>query len=277
MDINSTKKLNNGVKIPYLGLGVLQCKDNEETVNAVRWAIEAGYRHIDTAAAYGNEKSVGQGIRQSGIDRKKLFVTTKLALEDMDPGMQMKGFEKSLKDLQLDYVDLYLIHWPMPGKTKDCWKALEEIYKSGRAKAIGVSNFAERHFVELLRFAKIIPAVDQIELHPHLSQQPLVEYCQKLGVAVEAWSPLGGTGGTLLDDPVLQKIAQKHSKSVAQVVLRWDLQRGIITIPKSTHQARIISNADLYKFELSADDMKAINDLDQIPQRRARDPKDIEF
>ena len=277
MDIKTTKKLNNGVEIPYLGLGVLFCKDNDETVNAVRWAIEAGYRHIDTAAAYGNEKSVGQGIRQSGINRKQLFVTTKLALEDMLPEKQIKGFEKSLKLLQLDYVDLYLIHWPVPGKTLNSWKALEEIYKSGRARAIGVSNFSERHFVELLRDAKVVPAVNQIELHPHLSQQPLVAYCKKLGIACEAWSPLGGTDGTLLDDPVLKKIAEKYSKSVAQVILRWDLQSGIITIPKSVHQARIIANTDLYKFELSPDEIKAINDLDRHPQRRGRDPKDIDF
>ncbi len=248
MDINTTKKLNNGVEIPYLGLGVFQCKDGDETVNAVRWAIEAGYRHIDTAAAYGNEKSVGQAIRQSGIDRKELFVTTKLLPDDMLQGTQMKAFEKSLKLLQLDYVDLYLIHWPVTGKTLESWKALEEIYKSGRARAIGVSNFVEHHLDKLLQDAKIVPAVNQVECHPHLSQQPLVAYCEKLGIAFEAWSPLGGTGGKLLDDPVLKKIAEKYGKSAAQVVLRWDLQRGIITIPKSTHQARIIANTDLYEF-----------------------------
>jgi diketogulonate reductase-like aldo/keto reductase len=175
MDISTTKKLNNGVEIPYLGFGTLRSKDNEETVNAVRWAIEAGYRHIDTAAGYGNEQSVGQGIRASGIDRKKMFVTTKLKPdEDMLQGAQMKAFEKSLNLLRLDYIDLYLIHWPVAGKTLEAWKGLEEIYKTGRARAIGVCNFTERHFVELLRNAKIKPAVNQIELHPYLSQPALV-------------------------------------------------------------------------------------------------------
>ena len=277
MDIRTTRKLNNGVEIPYLGVGMLRSKDDEETVNAVRWAIEAGYRHIDTAGAYGNEKSVGLGIRQSGIDRKKIFVTTKLRLEDMFPGEQIKGFENSLKLLQLDYVDLYLIHWPIAGKTLAAWKDLEKIYESGRARAIGVCNFAEHHFVELLRSTKIVPALNQIELHPHLSLQSLVAYCEKLGIAIEAWSPLGGDGGKLLGDPVLKKIAEKHGKSTAQVILRWDLQRGIIAIPKSTHQVRIKENANLYDFELSADDMKAINDLDQNPQRFNRDPNNIGF
>jgi len=280
MDINTTKKLNNGVEIPYLGLGTLHGKDDEETVNAVRWAIEAGYRHIDTAGAYGNEKSVGQGIHQSGIDRKKIFVTTKLRTEDMFPGQQIKGFENSLKLLQMDYVDLYLIHWPIAGKTLAAWKDLEEIYKSGRARAIGVCNFAEHHFVELFRDAKVKPAINQIELHPHLSMQPLVTYCEKQGIAVEAWSPLGGlkgTGGKSLDDSTLKKIAEKHGKSVAQVILRWDLQKGIIAIPKSTHKERIISNANLYDFELSAAEMKTINDLDKDPQCFGRDLNNIGF
>ena len=279
MDIHTTKKLNNGVKIPYLGLGVWQCNDGDEAVNAVRWAIEAGYRHFDTAAAYRNEKSVGQAIRESGIDRKKLFVTTKLFIEDMLQGTQMNAFEQSLKFLQLDYVDLYLIHWPVPGKTLESWRVLEEIYKSGRARAIGVSNFVQRHLDLLLQDAKIIPAVNQIRYHPHFTQQPLVVYCEKHGITVEAWSPLGGTGGNLLDDPVLKKIAEKNAKSVAQIVLRWDLQRGIITIPKSTHQARIIANTDLYAFELSKDDMKAINELNQNPQPYSTgwDPNAIGF
>ena len=280
MDIHTTKKLNNGVEIPYLGLGVFRCKDGDETINAVRWAIEAGYRHIDTAAAYGNEKSVGQGIHDSGINRKELFVTTKLLKEDMVTGTQIKGLENSLKLLQLDYVDLYLIHWPVPGKTWESWKAMEEIYKSGRARAIGVSNFVERNLDKLLQDAEVVPAVSQFECHPHFSQQLLVAYCEKLGIACEAWAPLGGTGRNFLDDPVLKKIAEKYGKTTAQVVLRWHLQRDIIAIPKSTHQARIVANMDLYKFELSPDDMKAINDLDQNPQRSnigKYDPRDIDF
>ena len=279
MNINSTKKLNNGVEIPYLGFGVFQVKDGDETINAVRWAIEAGYRHIDTAQAYRNEKSVGQGIIQSGIARKELFITTKLSIEDIRAGTQMKGFENSLKLMQLDYIDLYLIHWPVTGKNKESWKILEEIYKSGRARAIGVSNFVEFHLDKLLQDTKIVPAVNQIQLHPNFSQQPLVAYCEKLGIACEAWSPLGGTGGKLLDDPVLTKIAGKYKKSTAQVVLRWELQSGIITIPKSTHQARIKANTELYDFELSAADMKTINDLDKAPKPLGMgwDPNKIGF
>jgi len=266
MNINTTKKLNNGVEIPYLGFGVFQVKDGDEAVNAMRWALEAGYRHIDTAAAYRNEKSVGQAIHQSGIARKELFVTTKLPVDAMQQGTQMKTFERSLSLLQLDYVDLYLIHWPVTGKNRESWKVMEEIYASGRARAIGVSNFVERNLDKLLQDAKIVPAVDQVELHPYFSQQPLAAHCEKLAIACEAWSPLGGTGGKLLDDPVLKKIAEKYKKSTAQVVLRWELQRGIITIPKSTHQARIIANTELYDFELSLADMKTINDLDLNPQ-----------
>ena len=279
MNINTTKKLNNGVEIPYLGVGVFQVKDGDEAVNAVCWAIEAGYRHIDTASAYRNEKSVGQAIRQSGINREELFVTTKLAIDDMRQGTQVKGFERSLGLLQLDYVDLYLIHWPVTGKNRETWKIMEEIYKSGRARAIGVSNFVAFHLDKLLEDAKIVPAVNQIELHPRFSQQPLAAYCEKLGIAVEAWSPLGGTGGNLLDDPVLKKIAEKYQKSTAQVVLRWELQSGIITIPKSTHQARIKANTELYDFELSAADMKTINDMDKAPKPLGMgwDPNKIGF
>ena len=280
MDINTTKKLNNGVEIPCLGLGVFRCKDGDETINTVRCAIEAGYRHIDTAPAYGNEKSVGQGIHDSGINRKELFVTTKLSKEDMITGTQMKGLENSLKLLQLDYIDLYLIHWPVPGKTGESWKAMEKIYKSGQARAIGVSNFVERNIGKLLLDAEIVPAVNQFECHPHFSQQPLVTYCEKLGIACEAWAPLGGTGRNFLDDPALKTIAEKYRKSAAQVVLRWHLQRGLVVIPKSTHQARIIANTDLYRFELSADDIIVINDSDQNPQRSnigKYDPIDIDF
>ena len=279
MNIKTSRKLNNGVEIPYLGVGVFQVKDGDEAVNTVCWAIEAGYRHIDTASAYRNERSVGQAIRQSGIARKDIFITTKLAIDDMRQGTQMKAFERSLNLLQVDYVDLYLVHWPVTGKNRETWKVMEEIYKSGRARAIGVSNFVEFHLDKLLQDAKVVPAVNQVELHPRFSQQPLAAYCEKLGIAVEAWSPLGGTGGNLLDDPVLKKIAEKYQKSTAQVVLRWELQSGIITIPKSTHQARIKANTELYDFELSAADMKTINDMDKAPKPLGMgwDPNKIGF
>jgi methylglyoxal/glyoxal reductase len=279
LNLHSTKTLNNEVKIPYLGFGVFQVKDGQETVNAVHWAIESGYRHVDTATAYANEKNVGQAIRDSGINRDEIFVTTKLWKEDMVQGTQMKAFEKSLKLLQTDYVDLYLIHWPVPGKTLESWKVLEEIYKSGRARAIGVSNFVQCHLDLLLQEAEIVPAVNQIQCHPHFTQQPLVAYCKKMGIACEAWSPLGGTGGNLLDDTVLKKISEKYAKSVAQIVLRWDLQRHIITIPKSIHQARIIINTELYEFELSKDDVNAINELNQDirPYPTGWDPNYIDF
>jgi len=279
MDIKTTKKLNNGVEIPMLGFGVFQCKDGEETVNAVRWALEAGYRHIDTASAYRNEKSVGDAIRQSGINRKELFITTKLKIEDIRTGMQAQAFEKSLQLLQIDYLDLYLIHWPVTGKNAESWKILEDLYKSGRIKSIGVSNFVETNIDKLLAGAKVVPAVNQIELHPHLSQQASVAHCIKLGIAAEAWSPLGGTGGKLLDDELLQKIAKKYGKSTAQITLRWELQNGVVTIPKSTHKERIIANTDLYNFELSAAEMKSITDLDQnpLPTGMGWDPKSITF
>ncbi len=279
LNISSTKKLNNGVEIPYLGFGVFQVKDGVETVNAVRWAIEAGYRHLDTACAYRNEKSVGQAIRESGIDRKELFVTTKLGIMEIRQGIEMETFEKSLNLLQTDYIDLYLIHWPVTGKNRQAWKVLEEIYKSGRARAIGVSNFMEKQLDALLLDAKIKPAVDQVELHPHYSKQQLATHCEELGIACEAWSPLGGTGSKMLEDPVLNNIAKKHGKTAAQVTLRWELQRGIITIPKSTHQERIKANTNLYDFELSAADMQAINDLDTIPQPAGMgwDPYAIEY
>lgn len=275
MDLNTTRKLNNGVEIPYLGLGVFQSKDGDETANAVRWAIEAGYRHIDTAAIYRNEESVGKGILESGIDRKDLFITTKLWNEDMRAGRQIEAFEKSLKLLKTDYVDLYLIHWPVEGFQKS-WKAMEEIYASGRARAIGVSNFHEHHLKDLLSDAKVTPAVNQIESHPLLTQKPLIDYCEKHGIVCEAWSPLGGTGGNLLENQQLKALAGKYGKTVAQVILRWNLQRGVVVIPKSVHKDRIISNTKIYDFELTQEDIEAIEALN-CGKRVGPDPESFNF
>jgi diketogulonate reductase-like aldo/keto reductase len=274
MNILSTVTLNNGVEMPQLGFGVFQSAVGKETYQAVLWALEAGYRHIDTAMIYGNEADVGQAIIDSGVPREEIFLTTKLWNEDMRQDRQEEAFQESLDRLQVDYVDLYLIHWPVPGKFHDSWKALERIYATGKAKAIGVSNFQIHHLETILQDAKIVPAVNQVELSPQLSQVPLTEYCNSKGIAVEAWSPLGG--GVLVGDPRLAEIGAKYGKSAVQVILRWDLQRGIITIPKSVHQNRIIDNTKIFDFELSDEDMNYINSLNE-DKRTGADPDTFNF
>jgi diketogulonate reductase-like aldo/keto reductase len=268
-------QLNNGVKIPQLGLGVFQTPEGDQTRNAVKWALEAGYRHIDAAKIYGNEKSVGLGIRESGVARSDIFLTTKLWNEDIRRGRAKAAFEESLEALGTDYIDLYLIHWPADGY-EQAWADMEELYASGRIRAIGVSNFHRHHLARLEKSAKVLPAVDQIESHPYLNNQALIDFCHGKGMAVEVWSPLGGTGGNLMEDAALRELAAKYGKTPAQIILRWDIQRNVIVIPKSTHQERIISNQEIFDFELSEEDMALINSLNRN-QRVGSDPDNFNF
>ncbi len=264
LGLGSTLRLNNGVEIPRLGLGVFRAGGDSETAEAARWALEAGYRHIDTAAAYGNETGVGQAIRESGLPRESIFLTTKLWNDDMRADRQREAFEASLRRLGVGYVDLYLIHWPVKGKYVASWRVLESLYREGRIRAIGVSNFLEHHLDDIMQVATITPAVNQLECHPRLTQEPLKAYCAKLGIAFESWSPLGGSRtGNLTGDPTLAAIGKKYGKSAAQVMLRWHLQRDCIVIPKSTHQERIRENANLYDFSLSDADMAEINAMNR--------------
>ena len=255
-------QLSQGGKIPQLGLGVYQTPEGEQTVNSVLWALEAGYRHIDTAKVYGNEKSVGEGIKASGIARSQIFLTTKLWNDDIRAGRIEEAFEESLDALETDYIDLYLIHWPAAG-FEAAWHEMEKLYKKGRIKAIGVSNFQKHHLEQLEKRAESMPAVNQIESHPYFNNQELIEYCFRRDIAVEVWSPLGGTGGNLLQDETLGKLAKKYGRTPAQIVLRWDIQRNVAVIPKSTHRERIISNKAIFDFELSDADMDAINGLNR--------------
>ncbi|NLD59329.1 MAG: aldo/keto reductase [Clostridiales bacterium] len=261
MDIRSTIRLNNGVEIPRLALGVFQVED-ERTADCVRWALEAGYRHIDTAAVYGNERGVGRGMRDSGVKREDIFLTTKLWNDDMRKDRALEAFEESLEKLGTDYVDLYLVHWPVEGFERS-WPIMEELYREGRIRAIGVSNFHRHHMEKLLKIAKVVPAVNQIELHPFLTQKPLVEYCRSLGVEIEAWRPLGGSDGGLREAPAIAEIAKKHGRTEAQVLIRWSLQSGIIVLPKSARRERIVDNARVFDFELSPEDMAAIDALNR--------------
>ncbi|MET7934329.1 aldo/keto reductase [Streptomyces sp. NPDC005322] len=254
--------LNNGVRMPQLGFGVWQIPDDEAQV-AVRNALEAGYRSIDTAAAYENEEGVGKALAASGIARDELFVTTKLWNSDQGYDSTLRAFDTSLTKLGLDHVDLYLIHWPVPGVDKyvETWKAFEKIYAEGRAKAIGVSNFHPAHIQRLLSETSVAPAVDQVELHPHLQQAELRAFNSRHNIVTEAWSPLG-QGKGLLEDPKLAAIAAKYGTSPAQVVLRWHIELGNVAIPKSVTPSRIKENIDIFDFELDAEDLSAIGAMD---------------
>ncbi|QHS21547.1 aldo/keto reductase [Virgibacillus sp. MSP4-1] len=274
MSLTSTSTLHNGVKIPWVGLGVYKVDKGEVALDTVKSALDLGYRSIDTASFYENEKEVGQAIRDSGLSREEIFVTSKVWNTEQGYEETLKAFDNSLNKLGLDYLDLYLIHWPVPGKFKDTWRALEEIYEQGKVRAIGVSNFQIHHLEDLMKDAKIKPMVDQVEFHPQLYQKDLLDFCSENDIQLEAWGPLGRS--RYLDDPVLNEIAEKYGKSPAQVMLRWHHQHEIVIIPKSTKPHRQKENADLFDFELSEEDMKNIDELNQ-DKRTGKHPDEFPY
>ncbi len=264
--------LNNGQKIPQLGFGVFLVEP-ADTAAAVTAALKAGYRHIDTAEMYGNERQVGEAISRSGLDRSEVYVTSKLSNDAHRPDDARRAFDESLKALGFDYLDLFLIHWPLPtrygGDYVSTWKTLEEFYREGRARSIGVSNFQPHHLRRLHGESEIIPAVDQIEVNPYLTQDELRGFCAEHQIAVEAWSPLAR--GNVLDDPTIMDIARRAAKTPAQVVLRWHLERGDIVFPKSVTPDRIRENIDIFDFGLSAEEVEAISALNRN-ERTGADP-----
>ena len=269
-------ELANGVTIPQVGLGVFRM-DDQQVLDSVKWAIESGYRHIDTASFYDNEEAVGKAIKATGIDRKYLFVTSKVWNDVRGYDETIAQFNKSLQKLNMDYLDLYLIHWPAAGFEEN-WRAMEDLYKQGKIRAIGVSNFKSHHIEQLMKSATIAPMVDQIETHPYLQENDLHKYLKEHHIVHESWSPLGGGINKVIDNPVIKEIAENHQKSPAQIVLRWHIQRGEVIIPKSTHESRIKENIDLfdYHFRLSSDEMEQIAKLD-CNKRVGADPDDEEF
>lgn len=271
-------KLNNGVEMPILGFGVYQISDPEACEQAVYDALMAGYRSIDTAAAYENEEAVGRAIRRSGIPREELFITTKLWISDASYEPAKKAFEESMLKLGLKYLDLYLIHQPF-GDVYGSWRAMEELYKEGRIRAIGVSNFYPDRLADLILHNEIAPAVNQVETHPFHQQTAAAEFMRSKGVQIESWAPFAEGRNGLFSNELLLKIAAKHGKTVAQVVLRWLIQRDVVCIPKSVHKERIAENFDVFGFELGDDDMAAIAALDRPESSflNHRDPEIVEW
>ena len=273
-DIQGKVTLSNGVEMPYFGLGTWRSQEGREVIDSVSWALEAGYRHIDTAAIYQNESGVGKAIHASGISRKEVFVVSKVWNGDQGFDTTLRAYERSLKKTGLEYLDLYLIHWPVKGKYRETWRALEKIYAEGRVRAIGVSNFLQHQLEDLLQVSQIVPMVDQMEFHPWLIQPDLIEYCRTKNIRYEAWSPL--MRGMAAGLPALQPLAGKYGKTPAQIVLRWNLQKGIITIPKSVRKERILENAGIFDFHLSLEDMLKIDSLDRN-ERIGPDPDTFTF
>lgn len=256
-----TAKLNNGVEMPILGFGVYQIPDYDECKRAVLDALETGYRLIDTASAYLNEKAVGDAIKESGINRKELFITTKLWINNAGYENAKKGFETSMEKLQLDYLDLYLIHQPF-GDYYGSWRAMEELYENKKVRAIGVCNFYPDRLMDLAEHNKIKPAINQIETHPFFQREYDNEIMKNYGTQIESWGPFAEGRGDMFTNPILSEIGKKYNKSAAQVILRWLIQRNVVVIPKSVHKERMIENFNIFDFELSADDMNKIKSMD---------------
>lgn len=259
-DISGKVTFSNGVKMPYLGLGVYKIKDGLEVVNAISYALDAGYRLIDTAAFYENEEGVGEGIRKSNIPRQEIFVTTKIWISDLETNSTKEAFENSLSRLGLDYIDLCLIHWPVPGKYLDAWKTLQEIYQTGKLRAIGVSNCLIHHLENIEKLGGLKPMILQNEFHPKLIQQEVLDFCKEKNIQYQAWSPL--MRSRILNNPVIEKLANNYGKTPAQIVLRWDLEKGVATIPKSVHKSRILENADIFDFQLTSEEVGLIDSLE---------------
>ena len=273
-DLQGTFELHNGVPMPYFGLGVYLSKDGNEVINAVKEALDHGYRHIDTAAIYNNEQGVGIGIKESTVNRKDVFLVSKVWNTDQGYDSTLRAFDASLDRLDTEYLDLYLIHWPKGDRSKETWRALERLYKEKRVRAIGISNFLKHHIEDLLGSAEIVPMVNQMEFHPYLVQQDLVDFCNEKGIQYEAWSPL--MQGHVFDVDIMGDLAKKYDKTVAQIVLRWDLQKGVATIPKSAKKERIIANANLFDFEINDGDMQLLDALDR-GKRFGPDPDNFDF
>lgn len=265
--------LNNGVTMPWLGLGTYKVNDGDEVFNAVATAISAGYRGIDTASMYQNEDGVGRAIRSSGLPRNELFITTKVWNSDQGYESTLRAFETSRKKLGLKFIDLYLVHWAVPGKFRETWKALVHLYREGDTRAIGVSNHQISHLGEIIDDTGVIPAVDQIELHPLLTQKELLQFTREHGIRLEAWRPLMHGD---LDHPELARLARQYGRTAAQIVLRWDLQNGVVIIPKSVHENRIRENSQIFDFELSPEDMATIDSLNEN-RRFGPDPDRVSF